>query len=66
MAKYIYVFINSDLGPFFYHKLNDVEHQRDKGFKKCEIVKFKIIKKPNLTAENSADRNGNFIEVELV
>jgi cold shock CspA family protein len=62
----IYGFIECEQGPFFFHKLNIVDSQRERALKKGDKVRFKAIKKPNPAAETGPERNGKAIDVELI
>jgi cold shock CspA family protein len=62
----IYGFIECEQGPFFFHKLNIVDSQRERALKKGDKVQFKAIKKPNPAAETGPERNGKAVDVELI
>jgi cold shock CspA family protein len=61
-----YGFIDNSHGSYFFNKINVVKEHRDEVLKKGDRVKFKVIKRPNLSADSSAERNGKANEIQLI
>jgi len=61
-----YGFIENEQGNFFFTLANISKDSNDKKLKKGARVKFKIFKKPDLTKEDSNERNGRASEIEII
>lgn len=58
-----YGFIDTDHGPYFFSKININLGQRENKVKEGSRVRFSVYKKPDPSADASADRNGKAKDV---